>query len=254
VRSSHGLRLVDNTGGSHQVRVIGIDQTLGLAEIQADTGGLALPFGDASTLQVGDPLVLLASPKVANLRTVTPVLVTTLVGQATIGLRGDDLPGDIGGPLVGPGGKVVGLLLQSGSGLPIGAAKSDLLAWRGQSGTLLPLAPLPETLVLRGTDETSAPSAGPGLQGITPLRASSAMDITLTLQGSGFVGGPSLAVRFIPVASPTGAFAGFKPTVLNPTTLSVKVPAGEVVQDYVVEVTNGDGTVVSSHTAFTVTP
>jgi len=87
-----------------------------------------------------------------------------------------------------------------------------------------------------------------------PSRASSAQDLVLTLQGNGFVGGPSLAVRFIPVASPTGAFAGLKPSVLNPSTLSVKVPSGQVVQDYVIEVTNGDGATVSSHMAFTVTP
>ncbi len=41
---------------------------------------------------------------------------------------------------------------------------------------------------------------------------------------------------------------------MNPTTLTVKVPAGRVVQDYIVQVTNGDGVVTSSRIAFTVTP
>ncbi|HEY8678187.1 MAG TPA: trypsin-like peptidase domain-containing protein [Candidatus Dormibacteraeota bacterium] len=254
VRGSHALRLVDNTGGSHPVRVIGIDDAIGLAEVRADAGGLAMPFGDSESLQVGDPLLLLASKKVANLRTATSMVVAAPVSRATIGVRGDDLPGDTGGPLVGPGGKAVGLFLRNGFALPIAAAKADILAWHDQPGTLLPLAPLPPSLVLRGTDETSTPAAGPSLQSIVPSRASSAQDLVLTLQGNGFVGGPSLAVRFIPVASPTGAFAGLKPSVLNPSTLSVKVPSGQVVQDYVIEVTNGDGATVSSHMAFTVTP
>ena len=44
------------------------------------------------------------------------------------------------------------------------------------------------------------------------------------------------------------------PTFVNPATLTVKVPAGRVVQDYIVQVTSGDGTVTSSRIAFTVMP
>ena len=43
-------------------------------------------------------------------------------------------------------------------------------------------------------------------------------------------------------------------TLVNATTLTVKVPAGRVIQDYVIQLTNGDGIVASSRTAFTVTP
>jgi hypothetical protein len=36
--------------------------------------------------------------------------------------------------------------------------------------------------------------------------------------------------------------------------VTVKVPAGRVVQDYVIQLTNGDGSMTSSRTAFTITP
>jgi len=63
-----------------------------------------------------------------------------------------------------------------------------------------------------------------------------------------------LRVQFIPLASPSGGFDGLAPTFVNPATLTVKVPAGRVVQDYIVQVTSGDGNVTSSRIAFTVTP
>jgi len=44
------------------------------------------------------------------------------------------------------------------------------------------------------------------------------------------------------------------PTLVSSSTLTVKVPAGQVVQDYVIQLVNGDGTIVSSGTALTVTP
>jgi len=44
------------------------------------------------------------------------------------------------------------------------------------------------------------------------------------------------------------------PTVVNSSVATVKVPAGAAVQDYVVEFTNGDGTIASLHAAFTITP
>lgn len=253
VTGTASLRLIDNTGGSHAVRVIGIDAAIGLAEVQADADGLPLAFGVSGTVKTSDPLVLLASPKVANLRTATPAVVTE-AGPGTFNIRSDDLPGEIGGPLVGPGGTVLGLFTQHGSALPIAAAQADLAAWHGRDGTAVPLGALPVDLVLRGTDGTSVPSSGVSLLSVAPTRASTTQTTLITLQGSGFIAGPTLAVRFVPVASPSGAFQGLNATVVNGSAITVKVPAGAMVQDYVVEVTNGDGAAATFHTAFTVTP
>jgi S1-C subfamily serine protease len=253
IDGSQSLRLIDNTGGTHSVRVIGIDATLGLAQIRATNDGTPLPFGDAATLQVNDPVVLLASPKVANLR---PSMPSVLIqrGATQLTLRVDDLPGNLGGPVVGPGGKVIGILTVTGKALPIDLSASDIAQWRGKDGTVMPLAPIPGTLVLRGSDTTSAPTAGLTIQSVSPTRASAAQDTVVTIQGSGFSAGAMLRVRFIPLASPNGAFDGLAATLVNPSTLTVKVPAGRVVQDYVIQLTNGDGSSTSSRTAFTVTP
>ncbi|MDQ6883717.1 MAG: serine protease [Candidatus Dormibacteraeota bacterium] len=254
VSGSRSLRLVDNTGGSHPVRVVGIDVALGLAEIRATaTDGTPLAFGMSATVAVGDSLVLLASPKVLNLRSATPVVVTQ-VEPGAIALRTDDLPGELGGPLVGPGGTVVAVFTRHGSALPLAAAEADLASWRGAAGTMMDLASLPLDLVLRGTNDTTAPTAGASLQTIAPTRASTTQTTLITLQGRGFVNGPGLAVRFIPVASPTGTFRGDAVTALNDSTVTLKVPAGALVQDYVVEFTNGDGSVATSRSAFSVTP
>jgi hypothetical protein len=253
VDGSQSLRLVDNTGGTHSVRVIGIDPTLGLAEVRATNDGTPLPFGDDAALQTGDPAVLLASPKVANLRPATPAVLTQR-SDARLTLRVDDLPGNIGGPVVGPGGKVVGILTATGKALPISLAANDIGQWRGQAGIVMPLAPLPGTLVLRGSDTTSSPTGGPTIQSVSPARAPTTQDSVITIQGSGFTAGADLRVRFIPLASPNGAFDGLAAAVLNPSSLTIKVPAGRVVQDYVIQLTNGDGTVTSSRTAFTITP
>jgi len=253
VDGAQGLRLVDNTGGSHPVRILGVDATAGVAEIQADAGGTALAMGDSATVKVGDPLEILASAKVVNLRAATPAVVTTADPQ-TIGIRADDLPGEVGGPLVGPGGSVLGVLTRHGSTLPINAVKPDLALWSDRAGTLAPMAGLPPDLVLRGSDGTSAPSAGLSVTSISPSRASTAQTTTITLNGNGFLAGPTLSVRFVPVASPSGAFLGLSPTLVSPSVITVKVPAGSPVQDYVVELTNGDGTTTSGRTAFTVTP
>ena len=86
------------------------------------------------------------------------------------------------------------------------------------------------------------------------LRGSAAQDTIVTIQGNGFVAGATLHVRFVPLASPNGAFDGLAATLVNASTLTVKVPAGRVVQDYVIQLTNGDGSSASSRTAFTVTP
>lgn len=253
VDGSRSLRLIDNTGGSHSVRLIGVDAMLGLAQFRASNDGTPLPFGDAAPLQPADAVVLLASPKVANLRPSTPAVLTQR-SATQLALRVDDLPGNIGGPVVGPGGKVVGLLTLTGKALPINLASNDIAQWRGQAGTLMPLAPLPGTLVLRGSDTTSSPTGGLTIQSVAPARASTGQDTVVTIQGSGFSAGAMLRVRFVPLASPNGAFDGLAATVINPSSVTVKVPAGRVVQDYVIQLTNGDGSVTSSRTAFTVTP
>jgi S1-C subfamily serine protease len=253
VEGSTSLRLIDNTGGTHSVSVIGTDATLGLALVRALNDGTPLPFGDPATLQLNDPVVLLASPKVANLRTSTPAVVTQR-NEALLTLRLDDLPGNLGGPVVGPSGKVMGILTASGKALPINLASSDIAQWRTQAGTVMPLAPLPATLLLRGSDTTSSPGGGLTIQSVSPARASAAQDTVVTIQGSGFTAGAALRVRFIPLASPNGVFDGLAPTLVNASAATVKVPAGRVVQDYVIQLTNGDGTVTSSRTAFTVTP
>jgi hypothetical protein len=253
VDGSESLRLIDNTGGTHSVRVIGIDSTLGLAQIRATNDGTPLPFGDAATLQLNDPVVLLASPKVANLRPSTPAVLTQR-SATQLTLRVDDLPGNLGGPVVGPGGKVIGIATLTGKALPIGLSASDIAQWRGKDGTVMPLAPIPGTLVLRGSDTTSAPTGGPTIQSVSPTRASAAQDTIITIQGSGFTAGAMLRVHFVPLASPNGEFDGLATTLVNASSLTVKVPAGRVVQDYVIQLTNGDGSSTSSRTAFTVTP
>ena len=96
--------------------------------------------------------------------------------------------------------------------------------------------------------------SAPSIQSVSPTRASAAQDTLVTIQGSGFSDGKMLRVQFIPLASPSGGFDGLAPTFVNPSTLTVKLPAGRVVQDYLVQVTSGDDTVTSSRIAFTVTP
>ncbi len=253
VDGTQSLRLIDNTGGTHPVRVIGIDTTLGLAQIRATNDGTPLPFGDPATLQLDDPVVLLASPKVANLRSSTPAVLTQR-STVQLTLRVNDLPGNIGGPVVGPGGKVMGILSVAGKAVPINLASSDIAQWHGQGGTVMPLAPIPGTLVLRGSDTTSTPTGGLSIQSVSPTRASAAQDTLITVQGSGFTAGAMLRVHFVPLASPNGEFDGLAATLVNASTLTVKVPAGRVVQDYVIQLTNGDGSVTSSRTAFTITP
>jgi hypothetical protein len=253
VSGSKQLRLVDNTGGSHLVSVVGVDTTLGLAEVLADGDGLPLALGASGGVKVGDSLVILASAKVVNLRSATPAVVTT-AGPFALGLRADDLPGEIGGPLVGPGGTVLGLLTGHGSALPMAAAEANIASWRALPGTLMPLAGLPADLVLRGSNTTTTPSGGASVQAITPARASTSQTTVVTLQGTGFVAGPSLSVLFVALASPSGSFHGAGVTFVNASVISVKVPAGATVQDYVVELTNGDGSVAAVRAAFTVTP
>lgn len=252
VSGSASLRLIDNTAGMHTVRVVGVDAAQGIALVRTPVFATPLTFGNAASPQLNDPVVLLASPKIENLQPATPAVVSD-PSETTLVLRVDDVPGNLGGPIVGPGGTVLGVLIRTGIALPITQAQADIAQWRGQPGTPLPLAPMPSNLVLRGSDGTSSPTAGTTVQSVSPARASTAQDTLVTIQGSGFVAGPMLRVRFIPVASQTGAFDGLAATLVNATTLTVKVPAGRVVADYVIQLVNGDGSTTSSGIAFTVT-
>src|SRR5947209_6339168 len=78
VDGSAELRLIDNTGGSHSVRVLGSDAKLGVAMLRASTDGSVLFTGDSAAVRVNDPVVLLASPKIANLNPSTPATVATV--------------------------------------------------------------------------------------------------------------------------------------------------------------------------------
>ena len=254
VGGGESLRLVDNSGSMHTVRLIGIDPALGIAQIRVITEGRPMPFGNPAVLLRNDPVVVLANPRIENLPPATPAFVASATDRQ-LRLQAEDLPGNIGGPVVGPGGTVVAVLTASGTALPINLAQSDIAQWRGQPGTPAALAPFPAYLVVRSSGTASPPaSAGPFVQGITPSRVSTAQPALVSLQGSGFLDGPMLRVRFVPLASPSGAFTGLAATLVSSSTLTVKVPAGQVVQDYVVQLTNGDGTIVSSRTALTITP
>src|ERR1700687_2370683 len=134
VSGSARLRLVDNTGGSHLVRLIGIDADLGIAVVRTSNDGTPLAFGDPATLQKDDPVVLLASPKVVSLRTATPAVVVNR-SDTQLTLQVNDLPGSLGGPLAGPGGKVVGILIAAGRALPITVDLTDIGQWRHEAGT-----------------------------------------------------------------------------------------------------------------------
>ena len=252
VNGSASLRLIDNTLGMHTVSVIGIDPTLGIALVRTSVYGTPMAFGNPSGLLLNDPVVLLASPRIENVAPATPAVVIDPT-ETSLVLRVNDVPGNLGGPIVGPRATVLGVLIRTGTGLPITLAQGEIAQWRGQRGTLLPLAPMPANLVLRGSDVTSSPTTGVTLQSVSPSRASAAQDTVVTLQGSGFVAGPMLRVRFVPVASQTNAFDGLGATLLSATSLTVKVPAGRVVADYVIQLVNGDGSVISSGVAFTVT-
>ena len=101
--NSPSLRLIDNTSGMHSVRLLGIDAPRGIAMVRATGDGIPLVFGDVSRLHVNDPLVLLASPKVQNLQAATPAVLRGIF-DGEVGVRVDALDGNIGGPVVGPGG------------------------------------------------------------------------------------------------------------------------------------------------------
>ena len=253
VDGSQTLRLIDNTGGSRQVRVMGTDPASGIAMVRAAADGTPLALGNTATVMAGDPLVLLASPKIANLEPSSPVTLAA-ASASTWSLEVDDLPGNIGGPVVGPHSLVLGILTGPRTAVPIGMGKAEIAGWQSRAGTAVPLAPFPPTLQLRGSDSTTAPTSTLSVSSVSPSRVSASRETVVTIAGAGFKAGPSLGVRFMPVAGASGGFAGTSPAVVSASTVTVKVPGGETVQDYVIELINGDGAVVDTRLAFTVTP
>jgi S1-C subfamily serine protease len=258
VIGSSALRIVDNTGGSQVVRVLGVDTRLDIAELRVQLAGPPLSLGDPETVQAGDSLVLLASPKNASLP-MSSTGVVTAADSAVIRFQADIRPGNAGGPIVGLGGKLMAIALQgpqsgshAGWTLPITRARADLNVWHGSTGIPYPLAALPDSLTFRGTSTVVSGSSGAAVvQSIQPTRSSRGQDVVVTINGSGFVAGPLLAVRFVPVSSQTGGFRAVG-VALAGNAITAKVPAGQVVQDYAVQVTNGDGNVISSAVTFTI--
>jgi hypothetical protein len=252
VSGTASLRLVDNTGGMHTLRVMGIDAAQGIAMVRTPVYATPMVVGNPGGLLPNDPVVLLASPKIENVEPATPGVVTDPT-ETRLALRVGDVPGNLGGPIVGPGASVLGVLIRTGNALPINQTAGDIAQWRDQPGTLLPLAPMPANLVLRGSDSGSSAAAPFTVQSVSPSRASGTKDTVVTIQGSGFIGGGALHVRFIPVASQAGAFDGLGAALVSPSTLTVKVPAGRTVGDYTIQLINGDGNVAASAVAFSVT-
>lgn len=261
IANSKSLRLIDNTGGMHEVRVLGIDEARGVALLRATVvNGIPMSFGNADTLAVNDPVELLASQKVLYLQSALPAVITS-INEARLSLRVSDLPGNLGGPVVGSGGKVLAILTAHGAAIAIDDVQPDISQWIKQSGGLLPLAPLPPNLVLRGSDTTASPPASPSASSptrvtvlsVSPSRASATQDTALTIQGTGFVAGSALRVHFAPISGSAGGFDGLGAALVSSATLTVKVPAGRMVQDYVIQLTNGNGTTITSQVGFTVT-
>jgi len=253
VDGSTGLRLIDNSGGSRAVRLMGTDASSGIAMVRAVADGTPLALGNTAAVMVGDPLVLLASPKIANLAPSAPVTLASAT-PSSLQLEVDDLPGNIGGPVVGPHSLVLGILTGPKTAVAIGRGKAEIATWQQLAGTAVPLAPFPPALQLRGSDTTTQPTTAAAISSVSPARVSASHETVVTMSGSGFLAGSSLRVRFVPVAGETGGFDGQAPTVVSTSTLTVKVPAGESVQDYVIELINGDGAIVDSRLALTVTP
>ena len=253
VEGSNGLRLIDNTGGSRAVRLMGLDPDSGIAMVRATADGTPLALGNTATVMVGDPLVLLASPKIANLAPSSPVTLASATASSW-SLDPSDPPGYTGGPVVGPDALVVAILSTTTTAVPIGLGKAEIATWKTLDGHAMPLAPFPPALQLRGSDTTSQPTTTVSITGVTPARVSASRETVVTIGGAGLVTGPSLRVRFTPVAGGSGGFDGTSPTVVSTSSMTVKVPPGEKVQDYVIELINGDGAVVDTRLALTVTP
>lgn len=272
VQGAAALRLIDNTGGSHRVSLVGSDPALDLAVVRVPLGLPALiPSRQGPVPAVGTPAEILAPPKNGALPESTPATVAGAgwavingQGQQALELRADIHPAHSGAPVLGSGATLLGVIVLAGDSeslrgvaLPIGSALPDLAAWKSRSGEVLPLATLPNDLVLRGdTGPVATPPATPSLKisAIAPTRAARGTSAVITVHGSGFVAGRNLAVHFVPVASQAGAFDGVKPAVVAPDTVTVTVPQGEAVQDYAIQLVNGDGSLAGPGPTFTVLP
>src|SRR5438093_6372285 len=121
VGGGEALRLVDNTGNMHTVRLVGIDAALGIAQVRVAADGRPMVFDNPAGLLRNDPVVLLANPRIENLPPSTPAVVSGAT-DTQLRLLAEDLPGNLGGPVVGPGGKVLGILTASRAALPINLA------------------------------------------------------------------------------------------------------------------------------------
>lgn len=274
MQSAGAARVIDNTGGMHTVTVIGIDAAHGVALLHsAVVGATPITFGSTDTLQLKDPVAVLASPKNGSLPSSLPGSVTLTATSATIDstqvvplfqLHADLWTGNAGSPVVGYGGRLLGVVLP-GARLPtntpvvapVESAQADLKAWQGTVGKALPLADLPPGLVFRGADEptpSATASSSATVSAIQPAQGQAGQDTTVVIQGSGFVGGAGARVHFTPVSGSAGAFDARNVSVNNAGTIAATVPAGQRVQDYSVTVTNGDGVLVGGTLAFTIIP
>jgi hypothetical protein len=265
VAGARAMRVVDNTGGSRAVRFLGADPVSGYAAVRSQTGAKPLSLGGPA-LTRGTPLEVLASPKNATLpasvqaSVLDPAATTGDAGHVLIHLAADVRPASVGSPVLASGGRVVAMIVDPGESerldgyaVPIAPALAALPAWQALAGTAMPLAPLPDTLLLRGTVDSAPPVAGLHLDSVTPVRAPAGQATRVQLQGGGFKPGPALRVRFRPVGSQLGAFDGQRPSVSSDTVIVVTVPQGEPVADYAVELVNGDGQAASGIARFTIT-
>jgi serine protease Do len=132
ISGTHDITVTLKDGRHFAGTVVGSDTAFDIAVIGID-GGPYLPtvsFGTASTLKVGEPLVVIGNPYGLN-QTMTTGIVSALdrpvsEGQGTyyqpmIQTNADINPGNSGGPLLDMNGQVVGvatLLIEVGNGAP----------------------------------------------------------------------------------------------------------------------------------------
>jgi putative serine protease PepD len=117
-----GVTVVFQDGVQVAGEIVGADTSYDLAVVRVERGGLqALPFGDSSTVVVGDPVVAVGAP-LGLQGTVTEGIVSALNRPVSAGEGGEDSsyiqaiqtdaainPGNSGGPLLNSTGQVVGI-------------------------------------------------------------------------------------------------------------------------------------------------
>lgn len=120
--AADGIVVVFQDGQQAPGRVVGADASYDLAVVRVERTGLrALPFGDSSSVVVGDPVVAVGAP-LGLQGTVTEGIVSALNRPVTAGESQDDTsyiqaiqtdatinPGNSGGPLLNAAGQVVGI-------------------------------------------------------------------------------------------------------------------------------------------------